>query len=157
VDELEDTNGMRFLRRRYPDPLTRADDWKPVFVGQNKAPLTMGYFGAVLNAGAAISLGSTDQARNNVLGTPPASAFDQFGSSPETSDTSPPSAFSTPTGGGPIMGVSPGKSKDSIMVYKTKSNYEEWEFVYDPAIDHVATRWTPPVGPPNVGAPGANH
>src|SRR5947209_1674859 len=67
VEELEDTNGMRFLRRRYPDPLTRADDWKPVFLGQNKAPLTMGYFGAVLNAGAAISLGSTDQARNNVL------------------------------------------------------------------------------------------
>jgi type II secretory pathway pseudopilin PulG len=158
VDELEDTNGMRFLRRRYEDPLTRADDWKPVYFGQNKAPLTMGYFGAVLNAGAAITLGSTDQAKNSVLGTPPPSAFDNFGSGSSASDSSQPSAFNNPTGGGgPIIGFSPGKSKDSIIVYKTKSNYEEWEFVYDPAIDHVTTRWTPPPGPPNIGAPGVNH
>lgn len=158
VDELEDTNGMRFLRRRYEDPLTRADDWKPVYFGQNKAPLTMGFFGAVLNAGAAISLGTTDQARNSVLGTPPSSAFDSFGSGASTSDTSSqPSAFTAPSGGGPMIGVSPGKSKDSIIVYKTKSNYEEWEFVYDPAVDHVNTRWTPPPGPPNTGAPGVNR
>lgn len=159
VDDLEQTNGLRFLRRRYEDPLTRAADWKPVYLGQNRAPLTMGYFGAVLNAGAAISLASTDQARNNVLGTPPASAFDSFGSDSSTSDTSKPSAFSTPSGVGPIIGFSPGKSKDSIIVYKTKSNYREWEFVYDPAVDHVAPRWSPPLspGPPNVGAPGANR
>jgi hypothetical protein len=56
------------------------------------------------------------------------------------------------------MGFSPNSPKQSIMVYKTKNHYNEWEFVYDPiseqmmqggntgAISTPASATTTPVG-----------
>lgn len=154
MDELEETNGLRFLRRRYPDPLTRSNDWKPVYLGQNRAPLSMGLFGAVLNAGAALPSSSGDQSQDSILGSPPPSAFNSFSSSAGSSGDSQQDSSGMSFGAGPIIGVSPGKSMDSIVVYKTKSNYEEWEFIYDPAADPLVPKWGQPINPTNVGAPG---
>jgi type II secretory pathway pseudopilin PulG len=33
IEDLENTNSIRFLRRRYPDPMTGKDDWRLVHVG----------------------------------------------------------------------------------------------------------------------------
>jgi hypothetical protein len=35
------------------------------------------------------------------------------------------------------MGFSPGSPKQSILVYKKKNHYNEWEFVYDPLADQM--------------------
>jgi hypothetical protein len=35
------------------------------------------------------------------------------------------------------MGFSPNSPKQSIMVYKTKNHYNEWEFVYDPIAEQL--------------------
>jgi len=40
-------------------------------------------------------------------------------------------------GGAGIMGFSPQSSKQSILVYKKKNHYNEWEFVYDPLADQM--------------------
>jgi type II secretory pathway pseudopilin PulG len=38
IDQLVDTNGIRFLRRRYVDPVTGKDDWKLVHQGEATIP-----------------------------------------------------------------------------------------------------------------------
>jgi hypothetical protein len=146
-------NGLRFLRKRYADPLTHSDDWKPVFLGHNNAPLSMGYFGQVLNAGTALASPSAAQNRDSIMGTPPTSAFDSFSSGNSgKADDVPQGTPSMPFGLGPIIGVRPSKTMASIIVYKTKSNYDEWEFVYDPVTDPTAPKWG--AGTTYVGAPG---
>ena len=52
VDALVETNDIRFLRKKYVDPITNKDDWKPVLFGQNKTPTAMGFFGQPLAGGA---------------------------------------------------------------------------------------------------------
>lgn len=49
IDQLVSSNNMRFLRKKYVDPETGKDDWKPVFYGQaHVRPL--GFFGQPLSA-----------------------------------------------------------------------------------------------------------
>jgi len=160
VDALEDTNMQRFLRKRYLDPLTGKDDWTPVLLGANKAPLTMGYFGQPLTMGAAVLTGSSTATPggNNIVGASPLPGSSGFTSAFGSSGNGLAASPGMPIGSGAgIMGFSPGVDKDSILIYKTKSHYTEWEFVYDPATDRGGGVFFQPVptGPPtNTGAPG---
>jgi type II secretory pathway pseudopilin PulG len=175
VDALEDTNMMRFLRKRYPDPLTGKDDWTPVLYGQNKAPLSMGYFGRPLSMGSAVLTGPAATGGSGIIGASPIGSGSGFQSafgpqqgdsgSGDSSSNANTGSQSTPLpnagpilGGAGIMGFSPAPDKESILVYKTKARYNQWEFVYDPITDRgsMGMPFTPaPTGPPtNSGAPG---
>ena len=48
LDALVKTNEIRFLRKKYKDPTTGKEEWKPIMLGQNKTPLAMGFFGQPL-------------------------------------------------------------------------------------------------------------
>jgi len=69
-------------------------------------------------------------------------------------------------GGGGIIGFSPNSPKQSILVYKKKNHYNEWEFIYDPLADQMmmqggnlgmigqpASGTTTPVGSPTALTP----
>ena len=45
-DALVKTNQIRFLRKKYIDPTTGKDDWKPIRFGQAKTQ-SLGFFGPV--------------------------------------------------------------------------------------------------------------
>jgi type II secretory pathway pseudopilin PulG len=193
VDALVKTNEIRFLRKRYTDPMTGKDDWKPVLFGQNKVPTAMGFFGQPLSTGGSIA-GTGPSGGNGLNGAngaaPSGGLFNSsggsgfgssfggssiFGSStPSTPGTAAPPAGSTdnsstassangtgapgdgtastgnttsgtgststgPTGqtfgGAGIIGFSPASPKQSILLYKKKDHYNEWEFTYDPLME----------------------
>ena len=95
MDALVQSNEIRFLRKRYIDPTTGKDDWKPIAVGQNKTPI-MGFFGQPL-AGAGSPIGGTGP--GGVAGaTPASSAFGSTDSSGSAFGSNSP-ASSSPTGG----------------------------------------------------------
>lgn len=195
ADALVKTNDIRFLRKKYIDPTTGKDEWKPVMWGQNKTPMAMGFFGQPLAAAFGAGIGPSG---NNSAGQPssPTSggAFNSgqsssfgsssFGSSPigspatgtgtanqsgagaTTGATGGTDANGNPTGGAPgtatgtngssssafgspsnptgngqtfggagIIGFSPQSPKQSILIYKKKNHYNEWEFLYSPLMD----------------------
>jgi type II secretory pathway pseudopilin PulG len=217
VEALINTNDIRFLRKKYKDPITGQDDWKPIAFGQNKTPTAMGFFGQPL-AGNASTLAGVGPGGAGGLpgGTTPGGAFGGssggglFGSSDSGSGQPPAAGGSGPTdssggptgtdgsgttgstggasssgtgtgsspggptfGGAGIIGFSPASPNASILVYKKKQHYNEWEFTYDPLSDmqtvgggntgqvgQPAGSTTTPVGAPTFGpnpsAPGSN-
>jgi type II secretory pathway pseudopilin PulG len=187
IDALaKGTNNVHYLRKKYTDPITGKDDWRLVRVGQNKAPLSMGFFGQPLGgAGADCGTNPTGTASTSSTGLSSGGSTSSFSSSFSSSssnsttgslntncigtnlapsgDSSTAASGSTPTdpnapnsgtaangaantstglsgqtlGGGPVIGVSPNSPKQSIMIYKTKTHYNEWEFVYDPRAEQM--------------------
>ncbi len=172
------TNNIRFLRKKYSDPTTGKEDWKPIPVGMNKAPTFMGFFnqplgqigGCGTNPAGTGSPGATGSQQSNSSfsfssfsnsssnGGTPGSPTDPNanancaglgpGGTPSsggvTNPTDPNAGNATPAGqngqtlgGLSIMGFSPNSPKASIMVYKTKHKYNEWEFVYDPKAEQM--------------------
>ena len=220
---IKPTNNIRFLRKKYADPTTGKEDWKPVLFGQNKAPTAMGFFGQPMGSiggcpinplGANTSQnglssggiggtpspssggGTSNPSTGNNPNCPPAGLDASGGTStgaggtnstdpnapqnpnnpnapqnpnnpnapqnpnnpnaPPTDANSPPSPGSTTgltgqtMGGLGIIGFSPNSPKKSILVYKKKNHYNEWEFVYDPLAEQQMMQGAPGTG----GVPG---
>ena len=136
IDELLRTNDRGFLRREFPDPMTKGGKWRIIGLGPG---------GALLGSG------------QNPLG-PQA----QPGSGPGTTAPKPPERETRGRGekpGGssssgqpayPIAGVASKSTKPSIRVYQGHSGYANWEFIYDPTKDPALV---PPGGTQGPGQP----
>ncbi|MGO9325980.1 MAG: type II secretion system protein [Terracidiphilus sp.] len=184
VEALVNTNDIRFLRKKYIDPMTGQDDWKPIAFGQNKTPTAMGFFGQPLagNASTLAGIGpsggtgslpgtqtptsgfstgspsspnslfsdtTSDQSSptsgSGSTGSPSDSSGNTPGGAGSTGSTSSSGTSSTSSstsgssgpiiGGAGIIGFEPASPKQSILVYKKKNHYNEWEFTYDPLSD----------------------
>lgn len=103
IEDLEKTNQIRFLRKRYKDPITRKD-FKLLHYGEAKMSLnalgggaipgasTLGANGALVNTSAAATFGSNNGAfgSNSALGGNSAfgaSSNSAFGQSPQTANS----------------------------------------------------------------------
>jgi type II secretory pathway pseudopilin PulG len=145
---VKPTNGIRFLRRKYIDPTTGKDEWRPIQRGQNKAPTAMGFFGQPLGGSTLGGTGAGGVTGANSLIPPPstsdssAAAQNPPGQDPNSGGANPaPGSIAGSTGptfgGAGIMGFAPTSPKQSLMTYKKKNHYNEWEFVYDPLAEQM--------------------
>jgi len=77
IDQLLNTDNIRFLRKRYADPITGKDDWRIIHLGEAKVP-PMGFFGQPLTG-----LNGPTSIGTPIAGTAgtPASGASSFGSS----------------------------------------------------------------------------
>ena len=164
VDQLVLTNNQRFLRQKYIDPLTGKDNWRLIHVGENKTTVK-GFFGQDLpglagGLGAAAGLSSGSGGTTAPTGTNIGSAFNntpgsnnQQGSNQQgtsgTNGTTGSSGSSSGSGiqstdvsglsgsGGPIMGVGSSATGDSLLTVNGTTDYQDWEFLYDPRIEQL--------------------
>jgi type II secretory pathway pseudopilin PulG len=151
LDQLESSGqNMRFLRKRYKDPIT-GQDFKILHLSDVKFVLGPGIRGAQ-NLGQPIGSAantSTTPDPNAANGNPPTTGTDTTGTPPADSSQqsgnsgSSNSPFTTVSGqpgdpsfgGGPIVGVASVSTKDTVRIYNKKNHYNEWQFAYDPASD----------------------
>lgn len=157
LDQLENTNTKRFLRKRYKDPMTGKDDWRLIHVGESQLNLTpagnpslpggSSQSGANPNStGSAFQPGASNQTglssgNSGQSGLGLGSNSDQSGPGP---GNGPPnnnglvpvqSLGSAPAGqqigGGQIIGIASSSKAESIRELRGKNHYNEWEFIYD--------------------------
>ena len=57
MEALEKTSEIRYLRKRYKDPVTGKDEWHLIHFGENKTPTAMGFFGQPLTGSTIAGIG----------------------------------------------------------------------------------------------------
>jgi type II secretory pathway pseudopilin PulG len=208
MEALEKSNDIRFLRKRYKDPMTGKDEWHLIHFGENKTPTAMGFFGQPMagvggstlagtgpggvgqsaggsifgnSAGGGIGNGVNGSGSGSIgglsggtSGTDPNAANGATGTNGANGpggtpgDPNAPGGNTNPGGsifpssnggnsqtfgGGGIIGVESTSPKTSILEYKKKKHFNEWEFVYDPMADQMMlSNNTGAVGQPMSGA-----
>ena len=164
LEQLENTNNIRFLRRKYVDPITGKDDWQPIQFGQARPPT--GFFGekitttggmspsgsglgpSTIGTGFAVSgdnWSSTSTASTGQTNSDQSSSAGKSTSPTATSSGGPTGTAGNPLstnqltgktfGGGAIVGVSIASQKESMKEFQQKNHYNDWQFVYDPTMD----------------------
>jgi type II secretory pathway pseudopilin PulG len=161
LDQLENTPGSRFLRKRYKDPVTGQDfrllhmqDVVTAFGQRITGALTVAQMNRSHAGGDPGTTGdstSSTNADSSGSNTPPADGSQQSGNS--GSSNSPFTSVSGQPGdpnfgGGPIVGVASSSAKESVRIYNKKDHYKDWLFAYNPATDRgglISGPYQPPL------------
>src|SRR3954466_12206324 len=121
IEDLEVSNNIRFLRKRYKDPMVANGEWKVLHYGEAKNP-PLGLFGQKIGVGT--GLGGSTPGMNTVGGTPAGtlatmSSGGVAASQPQTSDSGDAnSGISTAPAGGPAAtGNAAGSSSNQVQTF----------------------------------------
>jgi type II secretory pathway pseudopilin PulG len=167
IEDLENTNNLRFLRRRYKDPIT-GKDFKLLHVGEVQMMPGSGLAGAtpVSAMPGATALGQQPPQSLNQPAQPQAAKNDenkdenhdqtngdsQQSDQPKGATNAGGDALSGQVfGGGPIVGVASTSKAQTIREFNHKNHYNQWQFIYDPSTDRGGLLNTP-AQPPLQGA-----
>jgi type II secretory pathway pseudopilin PulG len=119
VNELLRTNGIRFLRHAYPDPMSRSGKWRFIHANINGTLLDSKTTNNLLPAALANQQNPADASKGQSLFNGPG----------------PPTGTSSFLGGGKeiqgafIAGVASSSTRESIRVLNQRRHYDEWEFL----------------------------
>jgi type II secretory pathway pseudopilin PulG len=146
LEDLENTNNQRYLRKRYKDPIT-GKDFKLLHVGE----VQMGMGSAIAGATQVSAMGTlngqpslnaqpptkdkSDNATSDDAKTGDASSTDKSQPQPLAQATGPTGQNPQVFGGSAILGVTSTSKDKSIREFNKKKHYNEWQFVYDPSTD----------------------
>ena len=145
LDQLESANNMRFLRKRFKDPMTVDGEWRLIHFGEAEIKLTAptggvapgglspggtGPIGGLQTSPLGGSPSPTPAASPGVGGgafNNPLSAGGQLGALATTTNPA--------QGGGFIIGVASKSKETSIKEFNSSNEYDQWLFVFDPRLE----------------------
>lgn len=139
IEQLENTNHIRFLRKRYVDPMTGESDWKMVHVGEAQINIPAPKPGLSGVGGVNPGLSGPGPQTTPPTGTtqtltggPTGQAQLQSGGTAQVGSLTTTGIGNGQTaGGGQIMGVASVNKGQAIKEFNDKDHYDEWYFVYD--------------------------
>src|SRR3990170_1892342 len=147
IEDLLETNERAFLRQEFPDPMTRAGEWRLIRVGPMGELIGSVHERKPLGQPAA---GSTAPGQ----GQQPSSGGSGSTSPPQSGSSG--SASSAPSSSGsspyPIAGVASTSTARSLRLYESYDSYHQWEFIYDPVKEALGNRPVVP-GQPQTNPP----
>ncbi|HUO26511.1 MAG TPA: hypothetical protein VMU61_12655 [Candidatus Aquilonibacter sp.] len=146
LDDLDHTSGVRYLRRRYKDPIT-GKDFRLLRMGDIAAFTVSSANGLQPGAGqngsnsspgespdSSAAGGQLDGANPEAAPQSSSEADSSAGLNPQSS--APGSSSDNPTlGGGVLVGVVSTSPKKTIREFNSKNHYNQWFFFYDPRFD----------------------
>jgi type II secretory pathway pseudopilin PulG len=165
LEQLEDTNHLRFLRKRYKDPMNPEGEWRLIRAGEAQINIP------APNIPGTAPPGTTPMGTASPSPTPASSAFNAPTGGTVGAPSGQMGALSTQPigtgqtfGGGPIIGVASNSKKTSIKEFNGDTEYDRWLFVYDPRLEQAqnggggviiaSPRAAGAPGQPGAGAPG---
>jgi type II secretory pathway pseudopilin PulG len=186
IEDLENTNQLRFLRKRYKDPLTNKD-FRLLHFGEAK--LALNAMGMIAGASPISSTGpltgapgfsqgpastgnkafSSNSGFGQTQNQPASGDASQTGSDAGDSNSSGTASENSSGSGGlgnvtfggaPIVGVASLSKNPTIRIFDKKKKYNEWQFVYDPTMDRgllITTPYQQQVGFGVMGTPNLNN
>jgi len=176
-DLTRQTNGVRFLRKAYTDPMNKEDgSWRFIYVGPNgqligslrqtsllQSTLAIPGLGIATALGGAMQgpaapgAGANGQAGQTGVGAPGQPSQGNSAAAPNPLESQP-QPFTGAMVGGSIAGVGSKVKRSSIRVYLGGDTYEQWEFLFNPT-GQVALPAPAPANPNAnpTGAPGTTQ
>jgi len=148
IDDLENTNNIRFLRRKYIDPVTGKDEWRIIHYGEAQPRPVPAYLARPGGTGGGTG-GTPAGGISSGISTAGATNASDISSRIGGSTTSSP-------GVGPIVGIASTSDKTGLKEINGKTKYSDWEFVYDPTLDPTRGGANGQ-GQGNNGQPGNNN
>ena len=172
VEQLENTNHVRFLRKKYVDPMTGDSDWKMVHVGEAQVNIPAPNPGLSGGGGQNPGLFNSGPGGNPPPGTPPTGQAQtqnpptgqqqhQAGGTGQLGSLTTSGIGNGQTvGGGQIMGVASVSKGHAIKEFNDKDEYDQWYFVYDLRLEQSGgsgvTVAAPRAGGNTTGSSGAS-
>lgn len=148
IENLQNTNQLRFLRKKYKDPITHKD-FRLLHFGEVKMAMMGGAMIAgatTLNANGTLT-NPANPTQNGNQTSDSNSGTDSQNTSGDSSSNSGNQSSSGPFGqtfgGLPIVGVASTSKETGIREFDKKKKYSEWQFAYDPSLDRGMLISTP--------------
>lgn len=163
LEQLEDTNHIRFLRKKFTDPMTGEANWKLIHMGEAEIPFPQNKNPGLPGSGNPTLQGSSTSGGLGGAGStqpspPPQSTG--FPPPPTNPNGGGGSLGSVKTqnisnglggggqqfGGGAIIGVASVSKGTGIKEFNGKSDYADWLFIYDPRLEQATAAAAGAVG-----------
>ena len=147
VDRLLETNNIRYLRKRYKDPMTKDGSWMIAHITDIKLPAANTGLGTSGTPDSAATPGqqasttgdtkaATDSAgQGNGETITPATGTGNQNANANSGPANTSGGAGEVLGGQAMIGVISKSSQEGIRSFNEKSKYNEWLFVYQPTLE----------------------